>query len=66
MPDIQLSKGYCNDCESSVLAVREAPNHALWLLISIVSLGIGIIGWIIVGLRPVVWRCAQCGTEQMP
>ena len=62
MPDIRLSRGHCNDCERSVLAVAEVPKHSVWALISIVTAGIGMIAWIIVSMRPISWRCAHCGS----
>ena len=64
MPDIRLAKGYCNECGRHVLAVREAPNHPLWFLISVVTLGFGLILWLFTSMKPAVWRCARCGTEQ--
>jgi len=66
MPDIQLYRGYCHECSSNVMAVREIPSHAVWGLISVATMGIGVIPWIIVSVRQdkEPWRCSRCGEKE--
>ena len=64
MPDIKISRGYCNECSQNVMALAEVPNNLSWLVASLVTGGVGLIFWAIESFEPIVWRCSQCGTEQ--
>ena len=64
MPDMKVSRGYCNECSRNVLVLAEVPNNLSWLVASLLSAGVGFIFWAIESFKPIVWRCSQCGTEQ--
>jgi len=64
MPDMKVSRGYCNECGRNVMALAEVPNNLSWLVASLLTAGVGFIFWAIESFKPIVWRCSQCGTEQ--
>lgn len=56
---------WCKACESNVMAVKATPNHVLHLLLSLVTAGVWIIGWIAAKLAS-DWRgyaCTRCGGD---
>ena len=46
-----------------VLAQREAPNHVLHLLLSLVTLGLWLVVWLLVSMKHNPWVCPYCGSE---
>lgn len=52
----------CSSCREQRLHIRQGVNHLLHLLLTLVTGGLWIVGWLIaLGLKP-GWRCSQCGT----
>ena len=54
---------WCPNCERNVLAVKDAPNHVLHLLLSVITFGVWIVGWAAASLASDWrgWRCSDCG-----
>lgn len=44
-----------------VLAEAASPNHILHLLLSIVTLGVWLLVWLILAAQPKTFRCTSCG-----
>jgi hypothetical protein len=60
---MKLNQKHCKQCGCLRMALAPSPNHAFWLLLSIVTAGAGAIGWIIAVLPSLrEWRCATCGS----
>jgi len=60
---MKTSQRHCEQCGCLRLAVAPAPNHAFWLLLTLVTAGIGAIFWLIAALpAPRQWRCSTCGS----
>jgi hypothetical protein len=56
--------GWCPTCKAQRLLLRERPNHILHLILTIVTLGLWAVVWIIIAAQTsgAAARCSQCGT----
>lgn len=63
----QKNSGFCKACNSKVLITRPGVNHLLHLILTIITLGVWIVVWVLVSVvntvSPGGWRCSQCGSE---
>lgn len=60
---IQEVGGHCKHCDRDVMVRRKGTNHILHLLLSIVTVGIWIIMWILLSIKIGGWRCSICGRK---
>ena len=51
----------CKTCGCKVLAVRPSTNHLMWLFVSILTMGFGLILWVLAAVKIGGWRCTGCG-----
>lgn len=56
---------YCPEDDRMVLAEKQTPNHLLHLLLSLLTLGVWVVVWIIliVGADLGTYRCPNCGAK---
>jgi hypothetical protein len=59
----QEATGFCKVCNKQVMIRRKGTNHILHLLLSVVTMGIWIIIWILASVKIGGWRCTQCGSK---
>ena len=59
-----IKSKFCRVCERQTAFVKEGPNHVLHLLLSVVTFGIWLIVWFLLGLMSGArsYRCSQCGS----
>lgn len=59
---VKTGGGFCFNCRKHVMTQRNAPDHVLHLLLSIVTGGLWIIVWIVVTANARGGsRCTECG-----
>ena len=56
----QETSKYCENCGKQVLALRPGTSRARQLLLTIVTLGLWSIVWVIDSIRRPGWRCSEC------
>lgn len=54
--------GYCQNCKKQVLILKKDVNHLLHLILTIITGGIWLIIWMVVGSGG-DWRCSLCGNK---
>jgi hypothetical protein len=54
----------CAGCKDLVPHTVKAPNHIMHLLISLLTAGIWLVGWLAVVMMPSNAKCARCGRER--
>ena len=59
---LQHAQGFCPHCQRKVLIQRDAPNHLIHALVTLVTCVWGIV-WLLVSMDSRPWLCSQCGTE---
>lgn len=57
--------GFCKKCDSNRKLERPRANHILHLILTILTAGLWIIVWILVGLQIGGWRCSTCGSTKV-
>jgi len=57
---MRYKSGTCKDC-GDVKVEQTTPNHLLHLILSLFTVGLWAIIWLLAILRPRSWRCSQCG-----
>ncbi len=62
---MEYRPGYCRVCEGNRKLERPRVNHVLHLILSIVTFGIWILVWLLVGVFKQNWRCADCGSKKV-
>jgi predicted RNA-binding Zn-ribbon protein involved in translation (DUF1610 family) len=59
------ASGFCPHCGEQRLLLRESPNHVLHLILTVLTLGLWAVVWLLVAMNksggPA--RCSVCGTE---
>jgi hypothetical protein len=55
------TSAFCWSCDAQTLHQRPGVNHILHLLLSIVTLGLWLIVWLLVSIQVGGWRCSRCG-----
>jgi len=66
MTKYKEDEGFCLECSKMVLIKKRRVNHALHLIISLITFGLWWPVWLILTLvvnKRSVWKCSQCGTE---
>jgi len=59
---IKQASRYCPGCQSNTLAVGTTPNHLLHLALTIISLGVWSIVWVLIALGKVGgYKCSKWG-----
>jgi hypothetical protein len=53
----------CRTCGKATMHLVARPNHILHLLLSVVTAGLWIIVWLLVGLKEKKATCTVCGTR---
>ena len=60
----QKQKGaYCKVCQADRLYVAPTPSHLLHLVLSIITIGLWLIVWVLIGGKTGPYRCTVCGTK---
>ena len=55
---------FCGMCQKNVMAVGQTPNHLLHFVISMFTIGLWVIPWIIISASSSGgYRCTQCGAK---
>ena len=59
------AQGFCTLCQSQVLSVKKQTNHILHLLMSLVTLGLWLPIWLLVGVCAATtpYLCSRCGSR---
>ncbi len=60
MPSKQIVK-QCDICNEVTMHIQQTPNHILHLLLSLVTCGLWLIVWIIIGCCTEAPVCSKCG-----
>jgi hypothetical protein len=63
---IRESTAFCKQCGRQVLARRTAPSHLFHAIMTILTLGVWLIIWLIAALGSGAWRCSVCGAKVSP
>jgi hypothetical protein len=61
---IQKARHYCPQEKKAVIAERQTPNHVLHLLLSVITCGLWLPVWLLLGLfgnGP--WLCPSCAAR---
>ena len=59
---VKTSGGYCANCKKNVMTQRNAPNHVLHLILSILTLGFWLVVWFLLAIGSANnKRCTECG-----
>lgn len=56
----QETTKYCAKCQKHVLALRPGTSRLRQLLLTVVTLGLWAIAWILDSIRRPGWRCSEC------
>jgi hypothetical protein len=56
----QETTKYCTRCQTNVLAVRPGTSRLRQLSLTILTLGLWSIAWIVDSYRRPGWRCSEC------
>jgi len=59
----ERSTTFCHNCNTQRMFIRDGPNHILHLIITILTGGLWLVGWLISVLpsRSNPYRCTRCG-----
>lgn len=60
------SEGWCTHCHCQVVTRRDRRRHWLHLLLTILTAGLWGFVWFYRTMRPVRWRCTECGHITSP
>ena len=53
---------FCNNCNKDILAVGSKPNHILHFILTICTLGVWGLVWILMSIGKIGgYRCSECG-----
>lgn len=56
--------GYCPHCDRRMLAIGNKPNHLLHFFLTLFTLGLWLLVWLLVTIGSVGgYRCTHCGTS---
>ena len=55
--------GYCDQCRRGRLIRRKETNHLLHLFLTLFTLGLWVVIWVLSSIKFGGWRCSQCGGE---
>ena len=59
---VKTSGGYCRHCNKNVMTQKNTPNHLLHLILSVFTLGLWVIVWLLLILGHIGGsRCTECG-----
>jgi hypothetical protein len=61
----ERKSGYCKNCQKDVVVFRPGTNHILHLLLSVLTMGIWIIPWLLDCIKIGGWRCQVCGSKSV-
>jgi len=61
---VKQKSAWCPVCNQQRLFIAPKPNHILHLLLSIFTLGIWLIVWLLIGGKTGPYRCSVCGTRE--
>ena len=56
----------CPRCHRQVLARRQAPSHLVHFILTVLTLGLWGIIWLLAAIFAEPWRCAYCGAKVSP
>ena len=59
----QETSKFCPRCDKQVLALRPGTSRTRHLLLTIVTLGLWSVGWVIDAIRRPGWRCCECDCQ---
>lgn len=57
---------YCEKCGKQTLHIQQTPNHILHLLLTLFTICLWAIVWILIAVSTGRAQCTECGTEQKP
>ena len=52
---------YCEICQKPTMHLKDATNHILHLLLSVVTGGVWLVVWLLIWLKPKRSQCTVCG-----
>lgn len=58
----QASK-FCGGCQRQVLAARPGTNHVLHLILTVLTVGLWLIPWLLSCVKIGGWKCQTCGSR---
>ena len=62
---VQEKGGLCETCNRQVMVRRKGTNHIFHFIMSLVTMGLWIIPWILISIKIGGWRCTQCGGSKI-
>lgn len=62
---IETRSGYCNDCGERRKLERNGVNHVFHLILTLVTVGLWGIIWILAAFSKDPWRCSTCGSKRI-
>jgi len=54
---------FCAHCQANTMATAQAPNHVLHLLLTLFTMGLWFIPWILIASATGTFRCTKCGSK---
>ena len=59
---LKTKGAYCKACQKHVMAQKNAPNHLLHLILTVLTFGLWAVVWLIIAITTSGgYRCTQCG-----
>jgi hypothetical protein len=65
---MNITKGFCHDCDKNVKLQKKGLNHILHIILTIFTLGVwGLIYVVllIAALGGFGWKCSECGSDEV-
>ena len=58
---VKAGDRFCNQCQKQVLTQKNTPSHILHLLLSVITVGLWVVVWILISVASGTHRCSECG-----
>lgn len=65
MANFEEAQGFCKDCNRNVVKKRKGTNHVLHFLITVLTIGIWVVVWILLTIKFGGWYCSICGGKRV-
>lgn len=62
---IVKARKYCPEQDKMVLAEKQTPNHILHVILSVITAGLWLVVWLIIGIMSASgsYYCPECGSH---
>ena len=62
---MKIKTGFCKVCDKQVKVQGKSTSHLLHLVLTLITGGLWLIVWVLIGMGSGDWRCECCGTERV-